>query len=119
MMEHISPENLLFLDIETIPQTSKYEEMDDARKRLWAKKSQFFLKEGENPEDIFQRSGIYAEFGKIICISVGHLYSNDGEPGARIKSFYGDDEVEILQEFKQMLLKYAKSREFSLCAHNG
>jgi len=118
-MEHISPENLLFLDIETIPQTSNYEEMDEARQKLWAKKAQFFLKEGENPEDIFQRSGIYAEFGKIICISVGHLHSTDGELGARIKSFYGEDEVEILQEFKQMLLKYAKLREFSLCAHNG
>lgn len=118
-MEHISPENLLFLDIETIPQTFNYENMDEARKKLWAKKAQFLLKEGESPEDIFQRSGIYAEFGKIICISVGHLHYEDGKLGARIKSFYGDDEGVILQEFKQMLLKYAKSREFSLCAHNG
>ncbi|MCK4922333.1 MAG: 3'-5' exonuclease [Bacteroidales bacterium] len=119
MLDHISPENLLFLDIETVPQTATHDEMGDAEKNLWAKKAGFLIKDNENPEDIFQRSGIYAEFGKIICISVGHLHVQDGKPGARIKSFYGDDEAKLLMDLKQMLTKYSKVRDFSLCAHNG
>ncbi|MCF8379975.1 MAG: 3'-5' exonuclease [Bacteroidales bacterium] len=118
-MEHISPENLLFIDIETVPQSATYEEMDETRKKLWNKKAQFLIKEGESPEKIFQRSGIYAEFGKIICISAGYLHIRDGKPSVRIKSFFGDNEEKILQDFKELLINYRKVREFSLCAHNG
>lgn len=119
MLDHISPENLLFLDIETVPQYSGYGEMPETIQKLWTKKASFLVKEGEKPADIFQRSGIYAEFGKIICISVGHLHQQDGQEMIRIKSFAGDEEKLILEDFRQMLIKYSKTRDFSLCAHNG
>ena len=119
MLDHIIPEDLLFLDIETVPQISSYHEMDEVSKKLWDKKAQFLIKEGQSPEDIFQRSGIYSEFGKIICISVGHLYGQEGKTCLRIKSLYGDDEKQILIEFREMLIKYEEIKDFSLCAHNG
>ncbi len=119
MLDHIIPEDLLFLDVETVPQTSSYEEMDDESRRLWDKKAQFLIKDGQSPKDIFQRSGIYSEFGKIICISVGYLYCKEGKTCLRIKSFYGDDEKQILMEFREMLIKYEEIKDFSLCAHNG
>ncbi len=119
MLDHIIPEDLLFLDIETVPQTSTYDEMDEVSKKLWDKKAHYLIKEGQSPKDIFQRSGIYSEFGKIICISVGHLYGQEGKTYLRIKSFYGDDEKQILMEFREMLIKYEEIKDFSLCAHNG
>ena len=119
MLDHILPEDLLFLDIETVPQTSSYENMDEVLKKLWSKKAQYLIKNGKNPADIFQRSGIYSEFGKIICISVGHLHIKDEQTGVRIKSFFGDNERKLLLYFKEMVDNYASNKDFSLCAHNG
>ena len=119
MLDHISPENLLFLDIETVPQFQEFDKMPENLKALWEKKAQFLVKEEETAGDIFQRSGIYAEFGKIVCISVGHLHKQDGKEMIRLKSFADEDEKKLLTEFRKMLLAYAKKRDFSLCAHNG
>lgn len=118
-MDHISPENLLFIDVETIPQFPGYDKMPENLKKLWNKKAEFLAKEDETPADIFQRSGIYAEFGKIICISVGHLHKSGDKEMIRIKSFAGEHEKTVLEDFRQMLIKYGKVRDFSLCAHNG
>ena len=119
MLDHISPENLLFLDIETVPQFQEFDKMPENLKTLWEKKAQFLVKEEETAGDIFQRSGIYAEFGKIVCISVGHLHKQDGKEMIRLKSFADEDEKKLLTEFRKMLVAYAKKRDFSLCAHNG
>ena len=119
MLDHISPENLLFLDIETVPQFQEFDKMPENLKALWERKAQFLVKEEETAGDIFQRSGIYAEFGKIVCISVGHLHKQDGKEMIRLKSFADEDEKKLLTEFRKMLLAYAKKRDFSLCAHNG
>ena len=63
--------NILFLDIETVSQFESHEHLPDEWKELWALKAQFLLrnKELETVETIYERAGIYAEFGKIICIS--------------------------------------------------
>jgi len=122
MLENINPETILFLDIETVPMTSRYEELPDPFKRLWDKKAVQLIKsdkaadeEKKTPGEIFQRAGIYAEFGKIICISTGIFRNNS----LWIKSFYGDGEKEILLEFTEMLEKAREKRFQYLCAHNG
>ena len=122
MLENINPEKILFLDIETVPMTSHYEELPDPFKSLWDKKAGQLIRndkssdeEKKNPAEIFQRAGIYAEFGKIICISTGVLRNES----LRIKSFYGDEESELLIEFSEMLLKANEKRFQFLCAHNG
>jgi predicted PolB exonuclease-like 3'-5' exonuclease len=122
MLENIAIENILFLDIETVPMTSRYEDLPDPFKRLWDKKAEQLLKndkssveEKRSTADIFQRAGIYAEFGKIICISTGVLRNQS----LWIKSFYGDGEKELLLEFSEMLGKADEKRFRFLCAHNG
>lgn len=118
MLENIKPEDILFLDIETIPITSSFAELDPAMKALWDKKSVSYRTETQSPGEVYHRAGIYAEFGRIICISVGVLKEKNPY-GFRLKSFYGEDEKVILMEFSSMLIKYTKNREVLLCAHNG
>jgi hypothetical protein len=92
--------------------------LDQSSKVHWEKKSKQFRNEGQTAEDVYERAGIYAEFGKIICISVGLI--KEKEPFSfRLKSFFGDDEKELLSEFSSMLNKFSKNREALICAHNG
>jgi 3'-5' exonuclease len=122
MLEKINPENILFLDIETVPMVNRYEELPDPFKRLWDKKAEQLLRndrisaeEKKSPAEIYQRAGIYAEFGKIICISTGVLRNQS----LWIKSFYGDNEKELLLDFSEMLEKAHEKQFRFLCAHNG
>jgi 3'-5' exonuclease len=118
MLDNIKPEEILFLDIETVPLSPSFDTLDTAIQTLWDKKSAHFRAETQSPRDVYQRAGIYAEFGKIICISVGLL--KDKNPyGFRLKSFFSEDEKLILTEFSDMLIKYTKNRKILLCAHNG
>jgi len=116
MFSNLNFEKILFLDIETVPMVQDYSLLPDKFKKLWDKKS-FFLKknDGDTPDVLFSRAGIYAEFGKIVCISVGYMHNRE----FRLKSFYGEDEFELLKEFAEMLTRYYNSRDQLLCAHNG
>ncbi|MCF6364674.1 MAG: 3'-5' exonuclease [Bacteroidales bacterium] len=115
MLNNIKNEQILFIDIETVPNSENFDNLSDKMKYLWEKKAKHFIKDDEKPEDIWQRAGIYAEFGKIICISAGFI--NDGK--LRIKSFFGDDEKEILSGFKNLVEKSYNTSNKYLCAHNG
>lgn len=119
MLDHIQIENLVFLDIETVPQYPDFSSMSESFQKLWDKKSSFFRSEDQSASDVYERAGIYAEFGKIICISAGLVYNDSGILKARIKSFAGDDEKKILSDFGGMLHSHALKKNFSLCAHNG
>jgi 3'-5' exonuclease len=122
MLENINPEHILFLDIETVPMAKTYEDLPDPFQFLWNKKAEQLSKsdrttadDKRTPSDYYDRAGIYAEFGKIICISTGVLRSQS----LWIKSFSGDDEKEVLADFAEMLSK-ARDKQFRfLCAHNG
>lgn len=113
-------EKILFLDIETIPQYHTYSDCPQELKSLWNRKSENLKKaENETAADIYNRAGIYAEFGRIICISTGIIHENKGAPELRLKSFYGDDEKLLLTEFANLLNKHFSKSECKLCAHNG
>ena len=88
-------ENILFLDIETVPMASKLEEVPENLRHLFIDKVTK-AEEDLTEEEINQRGGLYAEFGKVVCISVGLLHTKDGQRHLRIKSFYSDDEKELL-----------------------
>jgi len=118
MLYSINPDHVLFLDIETVPEVSLFSELPGKKQVLWDKKSTFFRKE-ESAEEVYQRAGIYAEFGKIVCISVGMTFQKEGTSNIRMHSFYGDEEVKLLQEFINLLHKLSKKPEIRLCAHNG
>ena len=116
MLYNLNLEKILFLDIETVPMVPEYESLSANYKKLWDKKAEKLKKEdNDTPDVLFRRAGIYSEFGKIICISVGYIKNKK----FRIKSFYGDDEHELLKEFKELFDNYFNSRENLLCAHNG
>ena len=116
MMNYIPFNKLLFLDIETVPMCATYEEMPEKFQALWDKKAGFLKKEEEDtPKSLFPRAGIYAEFGKVVCISFGMML----EGSFRIKSFYGDDEETVLREFATLVETKFSSKDFLLCAQNG
>jgi uncharacterized protein YprB with RNaseH-like and TPR domain len=88
-------------------------------KALWEKKSRQFRTPEQTPAEIYERAGIYSEFGRIICISVG-LIKEKNPVRLRLKSFYGEDEKSLLSDFSTMLTRFCKTnREATLCAHNG
>lgn len=118
MLLNVRPEDILFIDIETVPGVSAFGNLDQSMQELWDKKSKQFRDVDQEASDVYDRAGIYAEFGKIICISVGLISEKD--PFAfRVKSFFGDDEKSILNDFAAMLRKFSRNREALLCAHNG
>ena len=113
--------NILFLDIETVPQFASYNQLPEDWRKLWDTKSSTLVKyhEGQTNETLYPRAGIYAEFGKIVCISCGVLQGNGNQRKIVIKSFCGDDEVLLLQKFINMVTKWATGEPKFLCAHNG
>lgn len=116
MLENYNINKILFLDIETVPLFPSYDEQNDRIKKLWDKKAINLKKEEEdNAESLYPRAGIYAEFGKIVCISVAFFHNKQ----LRVKSFYGDEEKTILLEFKDLLDKYFYKAEHLLCGHNA
>jgi DNA polymerase elongation subunit (family B) len=114
-------ENILFLDIETVPQYECFNDVPENIQDLWIKKMSINIKPDENSEQVYQRAGIWAEFGKIICISAGFIYKKDGKNIFRVKSFYDDSEEKLLFEFNENLEKFSKKHKHNimLCAHNG
>ena len=120
MLKNIDYSKILFFDIETVPLSYHFEDMDDMGKELWDKKSKFLQeRDGLTPEETYEKAGIYAEFSKVVCISMGFITQKEGEEQVRIKSIFSKDEKELLQEFKDLLDSYYSSPEFMLCAHNG
>jgi hypothetical protein len=71
MLNKINIENLLFLDIETVPEHGSYELLDEYKRELWAQKTKHQRKEETGPGEFYENAGRWAEVGKIICISVG------------------------------------------------
>ena len=112
-------EDILFIDIETVPQFPNYEAMDERWQQLWDKKAKYVSREEESSEEIYNKAGIYAEFGRIICISAAFIKEEDGEAILRVKSFYGDNEKEVLAEFCELLTTKFNKQDQYLCAHNG
>ena len=120
MLKNIDYSKILFFDIETVPLSYHFEDMDDRGKELWDKKSKFLQeRDGLTTEETYEKAGIYAEFSKVVCISMGFITQKEGEEQVRIKSIFSKDEKELLQEFKDLLDSYYSSPEFMLCAHNG
>lgn len=120
MREKIQLEKILFLDIETVPQHYKYHELSDEAKKLFESKSRSKIKEEKTVEDVYNDSaGILAEFGKIVCISVGFINETRIGRQIRIKSYYHDDEETLLRQFKQLLDEHGNVKYHALCGHNA
>jgi len=125
-MQHSELQKIMFLDIETVPQTSDFSELPAELAHLWEDKFELIQKrmpekytEETTAAEAFNNSaGIYSEFGKIVCISVGFIHFQENEMNFRTKSFSGSDEKLLLTDFTQLILKFCTSKEQTLCGHN-
>lgn len=118
MLYRINPEQILFLDIETVPEYEDFTALDEVTQELWAQKSRYQRKEEAEPAEFYQNAGIWAEFGKIVCISAGYFIRKGQTRNFRVTSFHGD-ELKILKEFRILLTEHFGSPSQLLCAHNG
>jgi len=108
------------LDIETVPCSPSYEDLDLTFQSLWTEKTVWQRKEDYTPAEFYKlKAGVMAEFAKIICISVGYLFTKKNENHFRIKSFCGDDEKQIITDFNELLNSQFNKKQHQLCAHNG
>jgi predicted PolB exonuclease-like 3'-5' exonuclease len=120
MLENINLEKILFLDIETVPQKASVDDLNETEKELWKHKAKYLKREVyESETDLYPRAGIYAEFGKIVCISVGYFISKANVKTFMVKSFAGHDEADILNRFSELLNNQFNKSNNVLCAHNG
>ena len=118
MIEKLKLDHILFLDIETVPVEENFNLLDEEMKQLWEQKTQYQRKEEYTPEDFYERAGIWAEFGKIICISVGHFIIKGDIRHFRVTSFFGE-EKKILHDFSNLLNNHFSQPQHMLCGHNA
>ncbi|HVZ55787.1 MAG TPA: 3'-5' exonuclease [Chitinophagaceae bacterium] len=120
-MSPVPVNQILFLDIETVPQYAAYDQLPPAWKELWDLKAAYLVRnrQDETPESVYSRAAIYAEFGQIVCISCGVLSGHGPHKKLLIKSFFGSDEKQLLLEFADMLANWTGDTSKYLCAHNG
>jgi 3'-5' exonuclease len=112
---------ILFLDIETVSQYSTFQGLPEDWQALWRHKAESLNRDKTpaTPEELYGRAAIYAEFGKIVCISCGVLSGPPADRKLLLKSFSGDDEKDLLMRFCELLYKWGSEGQKFLCAHNG
>ncbi|MCA6078465.1 3'-5' exonuclease [Fulvivirga sedimenti] len=112
--------DILFLDIETVSSFRRMDEMDERLQKEWTRKSNYHQRlEEKSAEELYpERAGIYAEFGKIIVIGLGFFTKSPDGLIFRLKALSGENEKELLQNFRNILLRF-DSEKLQLCAHNG
>ena len=118
MLHKINLRNILFLDIETVPENASFEELSEEKKELFEQKTKYQRKEDQTPEEFYERAGIWAEFGKIICISVGYFTFKNDIRTFRVTSFFGE-EKQLLNDFCNLLNNHFSKPEHLLCGHNA
>jgi hypothetical protein len=120
MIDKLSPDQVLFLDIETVPQHRQFDELEHVVQDLWCRKTQYMAdRKGIGPDALYETAGIYAEFGKVICIGAGYFKKLDDGYVFRVTTWHGDDEQLVLDQFSHWLQRFYKKPFQALCAHNG
>ncbi len=118
MIEKINLNNILFLDIETVPEAEDYQHLDSEVQMLYEQKTQYQRKDDFTAEEFYDRAGIWAEFGKIVCISVGYFTIKGDIRNFRVTSFFGEED-KLLKDFNNLLNSHFNGRQHVLCGHNA
>jgi DNA polymerase elongation subunit (family B) len=119
MLGKITLPQILFIDIETVPAVPSFSELSENLKSLWSNKTLFLQqRDAITAEEAYSKAGIYAEFGKVICISTAIFHQSSGGLKLRVKSFYHDDETQVLKNFGTLLEKHFGTDDKYLCGHN-
>jgi len=118
MLHKLNLDDILFLDIETVPLHQQYSELSAETQMLWEEKTRYQRKEEISAEEFYDRAGIWAEFGKIVCISVGYFSFRHQQRTFRVTSFTGE-EKELLEDFSRLVNEHFSRPNKLFCAHNG
>jgi DNA polymerase elongation subunit (family B) len=122
VLANINLHQLLFIDIETVPEYSDFSNLTKTMQDLWTAKHSLLKTEDESAEEGYlKRAGVYAEFAKVICVSIGYFKTEKENLKLtfRVKSFYGDNENNLLQEFSSLIRKsFDNPERFQFCGHN-
>ncbi len=119
-LQKVDLEKILFLDIETVPGVWKFEDLDEKAAELYLSKNKYIQeRDGLSNDQVYEKAGVFAEFGKIVCISCGIVADKSTGKEIRLKSFYGDDEKELLLDFAKMLNNHYNTPYHILCGHNA
>lgn len=118
MLHKLHLRNILFLDIETVPAAASFKDLPEEAQELWELKSRYQRKEDFTEEEYYERAGIWAEFGKIICVSAGYFAGSGKNREFRLRSFSGGEE-DLLRDFASLLEEHFSNPGKLLCAHNG
>lgn len=118
MFHKLNLDDILFLDIETVPLHQQYSELSAEAQMLWEEKTRYQRKEEFSAEEFYDRAGIWAEFGKIVCISVGYFSFRHQQRTFRVTSFTGE-EKELLEDFSRLVNEHFSRPNKLFCAHNG
>lgn len=120
MLDLTSLDKILFLDIETVPEVYHYSDLDADTEKLFNSKNARFRTEEKNEEQVYnEKAGIYAEFGKIVCISVGFVHQAATGRSIRMTSFVHEDEETLLRQFVRLLENNYNTPKHLLCGHNS
>lgn len=118
MFHKLNLDDILFLDIETVPLHQQYSELSAEAQMLWEEKTRYQRKEEFSAEEFYDRAGIWAEFGKIVCISVGYFSFRHQQRTFRVTSFTGE-EKNLLEDFSRLVNEHFSRPNKLFCAHNG
>lgn len=117
MLQKIPLQHILFLDVETASEKPSFFDLDDEKQHLFDQKTIYQRKDDFTPDEFYNRAGIWAEFGKIVCISVGYFFIKNDIKSFRVTSFFGD-EPKILKDFCQLINNHFAEPQHVMCGHN-
>lgn len=120
MLQNTAIEQFLVIDIETVPGVATFGELAQEMQALWAYKHEALrVTDLSTAESYETRAGIYSEFGKIVCISIGYFSKKGERLSLRLKSICGDDEGQLLQDFADLLDNHFRKEDYYIIAgHN-
>lgn len=120
MLKKLQLEKVLFLDIETVPETYEWKDVDEDTAKHYENKTKYLRERDDlSSEVMYERAGVYAEFGKIVCISVGFVNTTSTGKQIRMKSYYHDDEATLLKQFCDLLNSDYFTAYHVMCGHNA
>ncbi len=114
---------ILFIDIETVPIVPEYGLLTEPMQAEWNRKSKTIKSSNDgnpDPATLFgERSGVYSEFAKVVCIGFGSLQQQDNTWKMRLKSLVNDDEKILLKDFCEVVKRFSSHyRDIRFCGHN-
>lgn len=115
-------QHYIFIDIETVAQSKSLDEIPAPLQQHWLHKVQFLREFKEGLRDgatlYEEKAGIYAEFGKIVCIGLSRIVYENGELILNQKAIQSHDEVELLTAFLKIVQQRSQLGKVVFVGHN-